>query len=305
MSGIVTDNRLDTTLRPSSFSGVTGQAKTVQRLTIAMTAAIARGEACPHVLFHGPPGIGKTTLSNLIAGVMGSKMHTTIGPALEKMMDVLVMLSLIAPRDILFIDEIHRLPATIEESLYPVMEDGRVDCMLNGKPFNEEAGPLTLVGATTRAGMLSAPFRNRFGIVARLDYYPPEDLAKILARSARILHVDIGTDGLLEIAKRSRGTPRIANGLLARVRDFANGRSVNAGMLAETFELEEIDDEGLDASDRAYLICLRDRFKGGPTGISALAATLNESRETLESITEPFLLHRNKIIRGPRGRMLL
>lgn len=300
-----TNPQLENTLRPSSFSSVTGQAKTVQRLTIAMTAAKARGEACPHVLFHGPPGTGKTTMANLIAGVMGSNMYTTIGPAIEKTVDMIGLLSKIEMRDVIFIDEVHRLPATIEENLYPVMEDFRVDAVMDGNSISAKLPPFTLVGATTRAGMLSAPFRNRFGLVAKLDYYPPDDLAKILARSARILHVDITAEGLLDIAKRARGTPRIANGLLARVRDFANGRTVDSNMLANTFELEGIDPDGSDESDRAYIACLRDRFKGGPAGIMAIAATMNESRETLESVIEPWLLVQGKIGRTSRGRVLL
>ena len=236
---------------------------------------------------------------------MGSQMHTTIGPAIEKPMDMLHILERVNTNDVLFLDEVHRLPPTVEELMYPVLEESRVDFLLNDKLFNCPLPKFTVVGATTMAGRLSAPFRNRFGLTARLEYYPPEDLAKILVRSALILKVDIDAAGLLNIAKRARGTPRIANTLLRRVRDFAGGRRVNGGMLTATFDLEGINEEGLGMLDQMYLACLRDKFKGGPAGVRAIASTMNESVDTLEEVVEGYLLYIGKIARTPRGRMLL
>lgn len=300
-----TPNGTDNILRPRNLQDYIGQPLMIQRLNIAIKAAKFRGEAMPHVLFHGAPGLGKTSAANLIAGAMGSTLHTTSAPALEKVIDVLHVLVTLKPRDVWFIDEIHRLPPTVEEILYPVLEDSRVDVLVNGAVINIPLPPFTLVGATTRAGGLSAPFRDRFGIVARLEYYPPEDLADIVSRSARILAVTIGPCHVLEIAKRARGTPRIANNLLARVRDFACGQAVTADMLDTTFQLEGIDATGMNELDRAYLACLKDQYKGGPTGVNALAASLNEAKETLENVVEPFLLYHHRIGRTPRGRVLL
>ena len=296
---------LDNVLRPQVMADYVGQAKTIQRLTIAMNAAKTRSESAPHMLFHGPAGLGKTSCANLIAGFMGSQLHMASGPSLEKPMDILRILADIKTNDVVFVDEVHCIPTLLNEVLYPVLEDLRVDAVVEGKVINCRLPPFTFIGATTMAGKLSTPFRNRFGLVMHLEYYPPDDLAKILARSARILKVDIAADCILDIAHRSRGTPRIANTLLQRVRDYANGRRVDQTMLDATFDLEEIDRDGLDRSDHNYLNCLRNQFKGGPAGIMALASSMNEAKETLESITEPFLLHMKLIARTPRGRILL
>jgi Holliday junction DNA helicase RuvB len=299
------DMVLDNSLRPDSFESYIGQPKMVQRMNIALNAAKYRHESCPHVLFHGPPGTGKTSAANLISRAMGSALHTTSGPALETIMDALNILAELKTHDIWFVDEIHSIPATVSEVLYAAVEDFKVDVMVNGKPVNARLPFFTLVGATTRAGALTAPFRDRFGIVACLNYYSTEDLTTILRRSAGIMKVDIDTAGLANIAKRGRGTPRIANRLLARVRDYAMGKQVTPDMLDATFDLEEVDDIGLNALDRQYLTTLRDRFKGGPAGVRALASTMNTSPETLEEVCEGYLLHIGKIARTPRGRMLL
>ena len=299
------DMVLDNSLRPDSFESYIGQPKMVQRLNIALNAAKYRHESCPHVLFHGPPGTGKTSAANLISRAMGSTLHTTSGPALETIMDALNILAELKTHDIWFVDEIHSIPATVSEVLYAAVEDFKVDVMVNGKPVNARLPFFTLVGATTRAGALTAPFRDRFGIVACLNYYSTEDLTTILRRSAGIMKVDIDTAGLANIAKRGRGTPRIANRLLARVRDYAMGKQVTPDMLAETFDLEEVGEDGSTAGDRKYLDCLKNIYHGGPVGIAALASTLNEDLRTVQDVLEPWLLFHNRISRTSRGRVLL
>ncbi|MGE3913342.1 MAG: Holliday junction branch migration DNA helicase RuvB [Chloroflexota bacterium] len=296
-------------LRPPSLTDFVGQGRLKERLAIAVGAAQERDEPLEHVLFHGPPGLGKTTLAHIIAEEMGGKLITTSGPALEKTADLMGILTNLQPGDVLFVDEIHRTPRTIEEYLYPAMEDFAVDFVLDKGPFAKAIRlPLkrfTLVGATTRAGLLASPLRDRFGLLFHLDFYTPAELEAIVQRSAALLGVQLEPDAAMEVARRSRGTPRIANRLLRRVRDFAQvkGRpTVGMDVTRASLELEGVDDEGLDELDRKVLSAIISRYGGGPVGIEALAATLQEETDTLTDVVEPFLLQQGFLIRTSAGR---
>ncbi len=309
---------LEESLRPRSLDEFVGQARLRENLQVFLKAARERGEAVDHLLFYGPPGLGKTALAHIIAREMSAQLRATSGPVLERAGDVAAMLSNLDAGDVLFIDEIHRLHPVVEEILYPAMEDFRLDLVIGQGPAARsvrlDLPRFTLVGATTRAGLLSSPLRDRFGYVARLDYYPPDDLREILVRSARLMGVEIAPDAALEVARRSRGTPRIANRLLRRVRDFAEvgaGESAGGegpagiGLEQAQYALErlEVDDAGFDALDRMLLRTLIEKFGGGPVGIDTLAAALGEDRGTLEDIVEPFLIQGGFLERTPRGRV--
>ncbi len=296
-------------LRPRRFQDYVGQRAVVDSISIAVMASKKRGDTLDHALFHGPPGLGKTTIAHIIARELDSMLVHTSGPALERPADVVGLLSNLKKGDVLFIDEIHRLSHAVEEYLYSAMEDFRVDFMTGSgafaKSINLPLQPFTLIGSTTRAGMLSAPLRERFGLAYHLEFYSTEELAQVVTRSAGILEVDINNDGAIEIAKRSRGTPRISNRLLRRVRDFAevrNSGTINSKVAAEAMEIEGVDALGLDRLDRLYLTTLSKNYQGGPAGIHALAATINEDQQTLEDVVEPFLLKIGFIIRTPQGR---
>ena len=296
-------------LRPRRFKEYVGQRAVVDSISIAVMAAKKRGDTLDHALFHGPPGLGKTTISQIIARELDSQLIHTSGPALERPADVVGLLSNLKTGDVLFIDEIHRLSHAVEEYLYSAMEDFRVDFMTGAgafaKSINLPLQPFTLIGSTTRAGMLSAPLRERFGLAYHLDFYSSEELARVVTRSAGILQVDMSESGAYEIARRSRGTPRISNRLLRRVRDFAEVRNlgkINDLVAAEAMEIEGVDVLGLDRLDRLYLMTLSKNYEGGPAGIQALAATINEDQQTLEDVVEPFLLKIGFIIRTPQGR---
>ena len=296
-------------LRPKSLSECIGQRNVKEKLSIAIEAARKRGEPLEHILFYGPPGLGKTTLANVIAHEMNAAIRVTSGPALTKQGDVMGLLSNINTGDVLFIDEIHRLSAPVEEFIYPAMEDFKVDFTvdsgLHAKTINFPLKRFTLIGATTRAGLLSAPLRGRFGMLHHLEFYSPAELTDILVRSARLLGLD-SSDGCLEmIAARSRGTPRIANRLLKRVRDYAQVKGagkLTADIVERSLKMEQIDALGLDELDRAFLRALITVYSGGPAGIEALAATLGEERDTLEDVVEPYLLQIGFVRRTRRGR---
>src|SRR5439155_17702167 len=297
------------TLRPPTLAESIGQKKVVEKLEIALEAARRRSEPLEHALFHGPPGLGKTTLAHIIASAMGSKITTTSGPALERTGDLMGILTNLGEGDILFIDEIHRLPANIEEFLYPAMEDFRVDFVVDkgmfAKTINVPLKRFTLIGATTRAGSLSSPLRNRFGLFYHLDFYAVADLREIVLRSAKILAAPIDETGASKIARRARGTPRIANRLLRRVRDYAQVKSVHAisaEVARQALTLEGVDEEGLDDLDRNFLLTIVRQYNGGPVGVEALSATLNEEVETLVDMVEPYLLQQGFISRTKSGR---
>ena len=297
------------TLRPPTLDEYVGQKKVVEKLSIALEAARNRGEPLEHVLFYGPPGLGKTTLAYIIANAMGSKITTTSGPALERTGDLMGILTNLGAGDILFIDEIHRLPVNIEEFLYPAMEDFKVDFVVDkgmfAKTINVPLKRFTLVGATTRAGMLSAPLRNRFGLFFHLEFYDGEELRQIIVRSARILGAQLQEAAAREIAGRARGTPRIANRLLRRVRDFAEvkaGGGITPTVARDALKLEGVDELGLDDLDRNFLATIIRMYHGGPVGVEALSATLNEEVDTLVDMVEPFLLQQGFISRTKSGR---
>ncbi len=297
------------TLRPPTLDEYVGQKKAVEKLAIALQAAKQRGEPLEHALFHGPPGLGKTTLAYIVANAMGSKITTASGPALERAGDLMGILTNLGEADILFIDEIHRLPTNIEEFLYPAMEDFKVDFVVDkgmfAKTINVPLKRFTLLGATTRAGTLSAPLRNRFGLFFHLEFYSANELQQIVRRSARILGVELDEAAAAEIATRARGTPRIANRLLRRVRDFADvkaGGRVTPEVVCDALRLEGVDELGLDDLDRSFLSTIIRLYKGGPVGVEALSATLNEEVDTLVDMVEPYLLQQGFISRTKSGR---
>jgi len=299
-------------LRPQQLQSYIGQRELVERLTIAIEAGRTRAEPMEHTLLHGPPGLGKTTLAHVIAHEMGTRLYTTSGPALTRGTDLVASLTRLEAGDVLFIDEIHRLPVAVEEFIYPAMEDFKIDVPvesgLNARTVQIRCRPFTLIGATTRAGLLSAPLRSRFGLVHHLRYYDTPDLLTILRRSAELLSVQVVEEAaLLAVAERARGTPRIANRLLRRVRDFAQVRAagrVTARVVADALELEGVDPLGLDELDRAYLRAIATTYAGGPVGLETVAATMNEDAGTLEDVVEPYLLQIGFLARTRRGRML-
>ncbi|MBM3661533.1 MAG: Holliday junction branch migration DNA helicase RuvB [Actinobacteria bacterium] len=297
-------------LRPRRLDDFVGQAETKARLGVILTAAARRGQSVDHLLFAGPPGLGKTSLAGIVAAEMGVELHVTSGPALERPGDVAAILTKLGEGDVLFIDEIHRLSRSVEEVLYPALEDFVLDIVLGKGPaartIRLELPRFCLVGATTRTGLITGPLRDRFGLVARLDYYDPEDLRAIVERAAGILGASITTEGATEIASRSRGTPRIANRLLRRVRDVAEvtgDGSIDAGVAAEGLALFGIDELGLDKVDRSVLSALCERFGGGPVGLSTLAIAVSEPTETVEDVYEPYLIQQGLLVRTPRGRV--
>lgn len=304
------DRELDRTLRPRFLDEFIGQEKVKEQLQIFITAATHRRETLDHVLLYGPPGLGKTTLAHIIANEMGASLRLTSGPAIERPGDLAAILTNLQPGDVLFIDEIHRLSRSVEEILYPAMEDFALDIIIGKGPsarsLRLELPPFTLVGATTRAGAVSSPLRDRFGVVCRMEYYRPEELCQIIMRAARILGVMIEEEGAMEIARRSRGTPRVANRLLKRVRDFAqvkgDGR-ITAEVADRALTMLEVDELGLDEVDRLLLRTLIEKFAGGPVGVDTLAAAISEETETIEDVYEPYLLQLGLLQRTPRGRV--
>ncbi|HEY8369348.1 MAG TPA: Holliday junction branch migration DNA helicase RuvB [Thermodesulfobacteriota bacterium] len=306
------DAELERSLRPRRLADFPGQERVKENLAIAIEAAKQRGEPLDHILFYGPPGLGKTTLANIVAHEMGVSIRTTSGPAIERPGDLAAILTNLRPNDILFIDEIHRLSRAVEEILYPAMEDFQIDIVVGKGPAASSIRltlpPFTLVGATTRTGMITGPLRDRFGLVARLEYYDTAELESIVTRAAGILEVEIDADGAWEIARRSRGTPRIANRLLRRVRDFAEVRGdgrIDAATAKAGLEVFGIDDRGLDKVDRAILQALCQQFGGGPVGLSTLAIAVGEQPETVEDMYEPFLIQQGFLARTPRGRVAM
>lgn len=304
------EEKIDSTLRPRDLSEYIGQSKLKEKLSIFMEAALKREEALDHCLFSGPPGLGKTTLANIIATEMGANIKATSGPAIERPGDLAALLTNLEEKDVLFIDEIHRLSTVVEEVLYPAMEDFQLDIIIgqgpSAKSIKLELPHFTLVGATTRAGLLTSPLRDRFGIVARLDFYNKEELAIIVKRSAQILNIPITEEGAGELARRSRGTPRIANRLLKRARDFAQVRAnglLDARVAGQALQLLEVDERGLDAMDRKILKTIIDKFGGGPVGVETLSAAISEEKDTIEDVYEPFLIQSGLIQRTPRGRL--
>ncbi len=303
------DEEFDTSLRPRRLGDYIGQEKAKENLKVYIEAAKMRGDALDHVLLYGPPGLGKTTLAGIIAAELGVNFRVTSGPAIEKQGDLAALLTNLQKGDVLFIDEIHRLPRAVEEILYPAMEDFALDIIIGKGPaarsIRIDLAPFTLIGATTRAGQLSTPLRDRFGVISRLELYTPEELARIVCRSAGILGYRINEDGAYEIASRSRGTPRIANRLLKRVRDFAQVKGmdeINSDIAAYALARLEIDELGLDNVDRRMLEAIIDFYGGGPVGLETLAATVGEEAVTLEDVYEPYLIQIGFIARTPRGR---
>jgi holliday junction DNA helicase RuvB len=304
------DRVVDQSLRPLRFDEYVGQERVKENLQLMVIAARSRGEALDHLLFHGPPGLGKTSLAHLIAREMGVNIRTTSGPMIERAGDLAAILTSLEPHDVFFIDEVHRLNRLIEEVLYPAMEDFKLDLVIGHGPGASMSKiplqPFTLIAATTRAGLLSAPLRNRFGNDFRLEFYTQAELERILARSARILSVRLEADGAAEIAHRSRGTPRIANRLLRRVRDFAEVRAdgvIRLAVARDALKLLDVDDIGLEPMDRTLLLTIIDKFDGGPVGIDTLAASIGEERDTLEDVYEPYLLQVGFLQRTPKGRV--
>ncbi len=301
---------MDETVRPPSLDEFIGQEELRDNLRVYLQAARERGQAMDHTLFYGNPGLGKTTLSQIMASELGVNLVSTSGPVLERSGDLAAILTNLGRNDILFVDEIHRMPAAVEEVLYPAMEDFKLDLVIGQGPgartVKIDLEPFTLVGATTRIGLLSSPLRDRFGVILRLEFYTPEELSRIVARTARILRVDLTPDGALEIGRRSRGTPRIANRLLRRVRDFATvkgGGSVDAEQAAEALGRMDVDESGLDQMDRKLLTVLIEHFGGGPVGVKTLAVACSEEVRTIEDIYEPYLIQCGFLKRTSRGRM--
>jgi Holliday junction DNA helicase RuvB len=298
-------------LRPLKLDDFIGQAKVRENLAVFVAAARSRGEAMDHVLLHGPPGLGKTTLAQIVAHELGVGFRATSGPVIARAGDLAAILTNLQPRDVLFIDEIHRLNPVVEEILYPAMEDRQLDLIIGEGPAARsvriDLPPFTLVGATTRSGLLTTPLRERFGIPLRVEFYAPDELRLIVARGARLLGFDLTDDGAHEIASRARGTPRVAGRLLRRVRDFAamdGSTSVDAKAADNALGRLDVDRKGLDAMDRRYLGCIAENYSGGPVGVDTLAAALSEQRDTIEEVIEPFLIQQGLLMRTPRGRVL-
>ncbi|MFC4558934.1 Holliday junction branch migration DNA helicase RuvB [Virgibacillus kekensis] len=305
------DSAVELSLRPTSLNQYIGQQKVKENLSIFIKAARMREEPLDHVLLYGPPGLGKTTLAAIIANEMGVQFRSTSGPAIERAGDLAAILSSLEPGDVLFIDEVHRLPRSVEEVLYPAMEDFFLDIVIGTGPSARsvriDLPPFTLVGATTRAGLLSAPLRDRFGVLSRLEYYEPKDLCSIVERTAEIFETSISPDAAAEVARRSRGTPRIANRLLKRIRDISQVKGeeeISLGTTEQALKMLQVDDVGLDHVDHKLLKGIIDGFKGGPVGLDTIAATIGEESQTIEDVYEPFLLQIGFIQRTPRGRIV-
>lgn len=304
------EESLDRAIRPKYLDEYIGQPQVREQMKIFIQAAKQRSDALDHVLIFGPPGLGKTTLANIVANEMNVNLRTTSGPVLEKAGDLAAMLTNLEPNDVLFIDEIHRLSPVVEEILYPAMEDYQLDIMIGEGPaarsIKIDLPPFTLIGATTRAGSLTSPLRDRFGIVQRLEFYRVEDLEYIVSRSAKFLGLDLSKEGAFLIAKRSRGTPRIANRLLRRVRDYADVKSkgvIDESIATQALDMLDVDNEGFDYMDRKLLLAIIEKFMGGPVGLDNIAAAIGEERETIEDVLEPFLIQQGYIQRTPRGRI--